>query len=312
MQRKALIVKFRGAKIFLHPEWSSDRFCVSETLTIKRKSKPKKKDDPLARRIEIPKDTLDTRHVSNLLHVLAGERPKPTLRPFTKIPRDEAIYEMARMSLVKVHDDCPEEIKTVRKAVRDSWHTATLRYSLNGETKNIKGGLIYHARLQRYLGQNLYDDFLSVLKAVSGCVDPTVDFTAHEAIEYLNAHNRDARVLSLASRCKRENKASLANLLAPAGNTESIDIHCRGSNKVDMLLVGAGIEKVRTISGVIFAPVDDARMLDRFRRGGGVATFLEGGYARIVLVDDWSEYLTWGAVPVQEGGILPNVPYRNK
>ena len=293
MPRKALIVKFKNARIFSDPRRSSDKM-ISGKKKIKRSIAP---------RIIVPEGTLDTRHVSNLLHVLAGERPVPSLRK-SCMKRDQQIYDLARESLVKVEEISRDETKTVRKAVKDSWNTVTLWYHLNGKDVRIKGGLIYHDRLRRYLGNDLYERLLDVLKEVSGCNDPRCDFSAHEAIEYLNARNHDKRVVSLIAQCRISQRSSIANLLEPNGNIASIDIHQGTGCKLNTLVVNSGVEKVRSISGTVYVPIKSEVMLARFRHGGGVATFLEGGFAFIEGVDDWSEDLTYGCQPVTEGELV--------
>lgn len=293
LSRKALIVKFKNARIFSYPRYSSDKM-ISGRTKIKRRFAP---------RINIPDGTLDFRHVSNLLHVLAGERPVPTLRK-SCMQKDQQICDLARESLVKVDEISRDETKTVRKAVKDSWNTVTLWYHLNGKNVRIKGGLIYHDRLRRYLGNDLYERLLYVLKDVSGCSDPRCDFSAHEAIEYLNAHNHDQRVVSLISQCRIRQRSAIANLLEPNGNIASIDIHQGTGCKLNTLVVNSGVEKVRTIFGTIYVPIESEAMIERFRRGGGVATLLEGGFAYIEGVDDWSEDLTFGSQPVTEGELI--------
>ena len=265
-------------------------------------------DRSIAPRINIPEGRLDTRHVSNLLHVLAGERPVPTLRK-SCMHKDQQIYDLARESLVKVKEISRDETKTVRKAVKNSWNTVTLWYHLDGKDVKIKGGLIYHDRLRRYLGNDLYEQLMAVLKEVSGCSDPHCDFSAHEAIEYLNAHNHDQRVVSLIAQCRVRKRSAIANLLEPNGNIASIDIHQGTGCKLNTLVVNSGVEKVRSISGTVYVPINSEVMLERFRNGRGVATFLEGGFAYIEGVDDWSEVLTYGCQPVIEGELV-NVPDR--
>jgi hypothetical protein len=293
MSRKALIVRFKNARIFSDPRRSSDKM-ISGRAKIDRRVAP---------RINIPEGTLDTRHVSNLLHVLAGERPVPTLRA-SCMQRDREIYDLARESLVKVEEVGRDETKTVRKAVKDSWNTVTLWYHLNGKNERIKGGLIYHDRLRRYLGNDLYGRFMEVLEGVSGCDDPRRDFSAHEAIEYLNAHCHDRRVVSLVALCRSHQRSAIANLLEPGGNVKSIDIHQGTGSKINTLVVNSGVEKVRTISGTVYVPIDSDAALERFKGGGGVATFLEGGFAYIEGVDDWSEDLTYGCQQVKEGEMV--------
>lgn len=298
MLRKALIVRFRNARIFSDPRRSSDKMISGRV----------KVDRSIAPRINIPEGTLDTRHVSNLLHVLAGERPVPTLRK-SCMQIDESLYNLARKSFVEVEEISRDETKTVRKAVKDSWNTVTLWYHLNGKDVKIKGGLIYHNRLQRYLNDDLYVHLIDVLKEVSGCNDPCSDFSAHEAIEYLNAHNHDRRIRLLISKCRESQRSAIANLIEPNGNIASIDIHQGTGCKLNTLVVNSGIEKVRSISGTIYVPISSDVMLERFRNGGGVATFLEGGFAYIERTDDWSEDLICGCQPVIEGELV-NVSVR--
>jgi len=294
-------VKFKNARIFGDPRRSSDKM-ISGRMKI---------DRSIAPRINIPEGSLDTRHVSNLLHVLAGERPVPTLRK-SCMQKDQQIYDLAKESLVKVDEVSGGETKTIRKAVKDSWNTVLLWYHLNGKDVKIKGGLIYHDRMRRYLGDDLYERFMRVLKEISGCSDPRRDFSAHKAIEYLNAHNQDKRVVSLIAQCRALHRTSFANLLEPNGNIGSIDIHQgKSDSKINTLVVNCGIEEVKIISGTIFVPINSMAILDRFKNGGGVATFLEGGFAYIEGVDDWSEDLTYGCRPVTEGELV-NVPDRNE
>ena len=300
MPRKALIVKFKNARIFSDPRRSSDKM-VSGKRLIPRKTAP---------RINVPDGSLDVRHVSNLLHVLAGERPVPTLRKSTMI-RDEAIFNIAAQSMVRVEESSVDEAKTVRKAVKDSWNTVTLWYRLNNKNIKVKGGLIYHARLRRYLGEDLYKLFLQTLQDISGCTDPVRDYTAMEAIEYLNSNNHDKRVSKLIKHCRAKGGTTIANLLEPNGNTASISIHQGTGCKLNTLVVNAGVEKVRSIAGTIYAPLLSDEMLQRFRDASGIASFLEGGFAYIAGVDDWSEDLVFGCQHVVQGEIV-NVSDRSR
>lgn len=299
MARKALIVRFKNAQIFFDPRRSSDKM-VSGKEKVPRDKAP---------RINVPEGSLDRRHVSNLLHVLAGERPVPTLRE-SCMKHDEVIFDMASKSMVHVEETNIRETKTVRKAVKDSWNTTTLYYHLNGKDIKVKGGLIYHARLCRYLGVDLYDMFLRTLQEISGCKDPRREFSAQEAIEYLNSQSQyDKRVLKLVRECRKRGRKTIANLLAPDGNIASITIHQGSGCKLNTLVVNAGPEKIRSIAGTIYVPLESNEVLQRFRNAGGVATFLEGGFAYIAGMAEWSEDLVDGCQPVVEGEIV-HVPDR--
>lgn len=299
MGRRALVVNFRNAAVFTDPARSSDRM-ISGRDRVKRSEAP---------RVELPADTLDVRHVANMLHVLMGERPVPSFRKSGAKP-DAHIWAMARQARVRITMTGEEEIKTVRKAIRDPWNTITLRYRLNGEDVMVKGGLLYHDRLARFLGPELYGKFLELVSRVSGCSNPKKDVPVHAAIELLNATNRRAEVEKFADLCRECGRTALANLISRSGKPQSIDIHqAKSGSRLNMLVVNKAIEKVRRLSGVIYVPLQD-EAVDRLKHGTGVATLLEGGFVSVQRIDDWSEALIHGTKPVEEGAV--HVPDKNR
>jgi len=289
MPHKAVIIKFRGASIFTNRKPSNDK-AVTDTGWTGRDKAP---------RLEVPDDTLDARHVSNLLHVLMGERPVPTLRR-SAMRRDESIYQCARRAVVRIEETSREETKTVRKAVKDSWNTATLWYELNGKQVKVKGGLLYHERLMRFLGDALYGSFLDVLGRLTGSSNPRKEYTAHRGIEILNAHGNEPLVKKFSIQCRKGGRTALANLLETNGNTASITFHQGTGSRLNILVVNKGVEKVRRVSGTIFVPVESDELLNRLTNGTGVATLLEGGFASLSGVEDWSEDLIHGGKTVSE------------
>ena len=292
MQRKALILRFRNAAVFTDQRYSSDRVCVGKDR-IGRSTAP---------RITVPEDTVDVRHVSNLLHVLMGERPVPSLRR-SAMQVDGAIREAATGAVVKVEETSSNETKTVRKAVKDAWNTARIWYRLDGRDVKVKGGLLYHDRLARFLGQELYGQFLEVVGTVSGR-DSRSGLTAQEGIECLSANNSDPKVQAFTASCRAGGRTAIANLIEAGGNTESITFHQGTGSRLNILVVNKGVEKVRRIAGTIIVPIDTPELLRRLENGTGVATFLEGGFAYVAGLDDWSDALVQGCTPVVEGEIV--------
>lgn len=288
---KALIVKFISASVFSYPERSKDKVIdYSKGGYFPRQNYPY---------IKVPEGTLDIRHVNNLLHVLAGERPVPSLRQsFQKhIPEITAIAETAMVKVIKI----AEESKTLRKSIKDSYQTATLSYFLNGKWVQVKGGHIYYSRLKNFLGDDLFENFMAVLKQVSQ--NSKKEYTAKEAIELLNANNDNPIVNDFAVKCKESGKTSLYNLIAKNGNVASISIHSSPSCPLNLLTVNSDVTTVRKYSGTIYAKVDE-KQLNIFQKGTGVATFLEGGYAFIIGVDDWSQELINDCVPITKGELV--------
>src|SRR5450759_3606552 len=109
--------------------------------------KTKRKDAPV---MQIPAKKFDWRHVSNVLHVLMGERPVPTIRK-TLLKPDLSIQEAAKKARVIIDTPCNErgyegeEMMTARKTVKDAWQTSRISYFLRGAPVQIKGGLLYWA-----------------------------------------------------------------------------------------------------------------------------------------------------------------------
>jgi hypothetical protein len=289
MPKRVLVLKFRDATVFLESRYSADKIFDG-------KDRIKRKVGPL---ISVPEGTLDVRHVSNMLHVLMGERPVPTFR-CSQAKRDESVHELARGARVSIEKTGEPELKTVRKAVDNAWNTTALHYHLDGKTVVVKGGLLYHDRLERILGRPLYQDFLQVLQEVGGKAEMPVQ----AGIEFLNAHNAEPPVIAFVARCKAESCTSIANLIGKGleAKRNSISFH-QGSKLLNALVVNKGIEKVRRISGTIYIPLDSPEMETRLRNGSGVATLLEGGLVHIVGVGEWSDILVHGAQPVSEGEV---------
>lgn len=298
MAKKALVVRFRNAALFTDPTRSSDRMISGRDRTDRGK----------APRVNFPEDTLDVRHVANMLHVLMGERPVPSFRASAAKP-DLAILAMAREARVQIAMWGVEETKTVRKAVKDAWNTVTLRYHLNDKDVMVKGGLLYHDRLERFLGKELYVTFLETVRTVTGTSDPRTTIPAHSAIEILNANGHRPEVVAFAKACVDHERTALANLVKIGGNTASITFHQGTGSKLNILVVNKAVEKVRRVSGTIYVPLSGDGELARIRQGTGVATLLEGGFVSIQRIDDWTEELIHGTKQVVEGSV--HVPDKN-
>jgi hypothetical protein len=292
---KTLVICFKNAGVFSHPQYSTDRSYIGNE-GYKRDGvkhiRPSLKNDgskypPLA--------TLDTRHVSNMLHVLAGERPVPSLVP-TIIKKNEDIYKIAKESYVKINLEA-EEKKTVRKAIPTSFNPSKSPMFLNGKTVQVRGGLLYHERIRQSLGDIIYESFLAVVKEVGG--DPK-NLTGVGCIELLNKNNREFSVKKFYEQCRDNHMTSFYNLIAPNGNTASTHFESSASCKLNMLLVNSGVESIRKYSGEILCPVPE-NLLHLFRRGSGFARILEGGFCKITRVDDWYECNILGYEKTREG-----------
>lgn len=302
MSGKALIINFKNAGIFPYSRWSSDKMY---DLYGARDGKTPRFAAPV---MQIPAGRFDFRHVSNILHVLMGERPVPTIRR-TLLKPDKTIHEAARGALVVIDALISDEgkytgIETInaRKSVSNAYQTSKTVYHLHGQPVPIKGGLIYWRRLERFLGSGLLKVFVDTLQDISQDADVIRSMTAQRAIEILHDNYDSPKVRIFCEKCLKAKLTTFVNIINPHGNKNSITIHSDKRTRLNMLIVGSGPEKIIRLSGKIFVPLDN-NLLARLENGCGVATVLEGGMAYIAGIDDWSEDLVWNAKPVIEAPI---------
>ena len=272
MPQKALLIKFENAGIFPETRRSSDKMYDLRSMKIKRKDAPV---------IDIPPGKFDWRHVSNVLHVLMGERPVPTIRE-TLLKPDSDIQEAAKQA--RVHIETPvndrgyetREMMTARKTVKDAWQTSRIAYFLDGKPVQIKGGLLYWARLERLLGTALLDDFIKIVQEITGQSNVTKHFSAHCVIEMLHDNFEEPRVQDFCQKCIKASRSSLVNVIDPKGNKESITFHTGVGSKLNIQMVNSGPETIVKLSGTIFVPVNE-ELISRLSRGCAVwQRFLRG------------------------------------
>jgi hypothetical protein len=299
VQRKALVVKFRNAAVFRNRKPSSDKIFFGETRIPRREA-------PM---IAAPEGTLDERHVANLLHVLMGERPVPSFRP-SMATADADIKEAAKGARFRMDEVSSMETKTCRKAVNDCWQTETNAYLLNGKSVAIKGGHLYARRLKRFLGEDLFERFeaLAAIIAKESKIKRRLD--TQQSIELLNAHGKDKRVAAFTQACRDAKRTDLANIIDPKGNNNSISLQSGTGTKLNVLLVGSGPETVSRYSGTIYVPIKSEALLNRLNNGSGFGTLLEGGFASIVGIEDWSNDLIHDSKPVTLHPIKGHVPVK--
>lgn len=292
---KALIVKIRDAGVFRNPRDSGSQDKVVDIDG--KKSRFDKRSQACTPYIQIPAGRLGVNHVANLLRVLWGTRPVPTLRKvYDEFKGDPYFVELAKKVRVKIdslvlpadkfHKDrpfYPEETTTIRKSIGDSWQTATRTYTLDGGLVSVKGGLLYPDRLRRYIGDDLYKQFTELVTEFGGAS------TIQAGIELLNVHKTDVRVVSFCEACVGQKRTSLSNIILNQG-ANSVTIHASPSTPLNLLMACGTIDIIEKFDATLYVPVTDED-LKRIDEGTGVATYLEGGLVTIEGVEDWSELL---------------------
>lgn len=284
---KCVIIEFKNAGIF-NPVFSKDKVFDLNGMSDRRSFA----------RIEVPVGTLSKRHISNLLHVLQGERPSPSLRSshIKPIPEISKLASKVRIRLRCVLNSKARyigEVKSVRKCITNAWPTAKHNIVLGGKKQEMQGGLLTWERLHVFLGDEMFEEFeqLAVKCLGKGCLKERLE----DVISGLS--NTKSRVEAFADKCENQGKTPLAHLLK--GTTYAAFFYMKNDQRI-RLNVPKGIETISRIDGTIFVPVNE-KELDKFRNGTGVATFLEGGVAYVKSVEDsFSENMLVGAVePVE-------------
>jgi hypothetical protein len=284
---QCIIIKFKGAGLFDRWKYSKDKVCDISGMHDRRDF----------RRINVPVGNLSVRHIANLLHVLCGERPSPSVRR-SMIKPIQAITNLARKARVKItsvlnNDKYIPETKTIRKAIDNAWQTATHDVFLNGKRQPLKG-LLYWERLKVYLGVVLYGKFRELVGQLLG--RNATSSRLEDVVEKLNA-NHSGSIKAFVSECIACHRTAFAQLLLGDTSTAAFN---QVTNYICRITVPKGIESICRIDGEIFLPVTSSE-IDLLRNGTGIATFLEGGYAYIASIeDDYSENLISGTVsPVE-------------
>ena len=289
MATHAIIIDFQNASVFRNRSDSSDKTFVDGEVM-------KRKDSP---RFDVPNEEIDARHVANLLHVMMGERPVPSFRKSWAI-QDNQIVSAASQSRYIIDEIASQEIKNCRKAVRDSWQTSKITYRLKRGATEVKGGLLYPAKLKRFLGGELYDEFVALSDRISTLSGEAPPSTTHRRIELLSQQGDRAEVQAFAQKCKVSQRNDIFNLISPEGDPESICLHTfRRDSWQNMLLVPSSPETVSRYNGTIIVPSHSLDFVERLNNGTGVATFLEGGFATLKSIESWSEALLGGTRPVK-------------
>ena len=287
---KALIIKVESAGIYKDPRNShSSDFMYDDNGKTRRYAK--KKATPY---LSVSPTTFSVKHVANLLRVLCGQRPVPTLRK-TSIIGDSSYEDMAKKARVHIENDLFEETVTQIKSIKNSWNKSEAVYFLNGKVTSKRGGLMYWDRIKRFLGIHIYEEMISTLKII-GVLS---DITGPQAIETLNQYKDHPSVKDFCQTCTDFNKKSMSDLINGIKN-DSSSVHQGTGSNLNRLLVVRGVERISKVTATIAIPISE-EMINQLNGGSGVATFLEGGFAYIEDIEDWSELLESDTVPVEDG-----------
>jgi hypothetical protein len=259
MSDKYLHIKFRGGGLFPKNTNTKD---FTYHVTKGREKRSLRKNGNF-------KEPITVHQISNLLHVLMGERPVPSFR-YAGYKKIDEIFEMAMNSYLKIDspkqeinrkgvitEEFTQEIKRLGKSAVDSWS---------------KPSHIEWFKIKKYLTPELFDVFIDLMTKALGYNPLYKPFMDLVNIQSKIGSDRLSDVFEF---IKLNRKTPLYNFFTK----EKPNIYEFTANTRLGGVVNSGIDKVIILDGEIYVPITD-KQIDKLVMN--VATILDGGLASIV------------------------------
>ena len=252
MIQKYLMLGFRNAGLFRKHRGTKDKmFDLCE-------SKERAKEPEF-------KEPITVYQISNMLHVLFGERPKPTFRTtvYDIIPY---YFEKANNSYLRIDSykdnkgNYPSETIQTKKAVGGAWSSQSY--------------LVWE-RVRNLLEPALFEVFAGTIKEVYKEYDIDTN-TPFDCVRKIILDKPDSRIDGLFNLMVRHKKAPIYEAVYGEGRS-STNIN---RNPKTQLTVLRGIDRIIRLSGQIAVPVSEDD-LTKLRNNKGCATILDGGFVYI-------------------------------
>lgn len=266
-----LKLKFENATIFPKPE-KGNKYLNQFKNTDKSLKVGKFKSEDIIRfdREDIPfyREYITINHISNVIHVLFGERPVPKNRT-TIYSLIDKYFIKAQESYLRINtdkldnDNYISEFIQTRKPFHDSWNP------------NL---YINWLIIEKYLGDTLYNEFIVILKLYK--IDYQINLSdSLENIRIIFKDNRDdVIIVDFIDNLRKNKKTPMINYLI-------LDKTGKYLNQFSMSkeinsTVNNGISKCVILSGDIIIPVDK-KDIEIIKNNKGCATILDGGIVSI-------------------------------
>lgn len=232
------------------------------------------------------KEPITVHQINGMLHVLFGERPPSSLRK-TFIEEIPEIREMANNGWLKINT-----YSYLNKSGGFSYYYEKMRTkkSIYNSTEKCNS-MLYWKRMERFLEQPLYDEFVDIIKTVLNIGPTKINFI--ETIKMLRNHLNDPNVKIILDKLLKNKKTPLYNIITKdiywdengyKGNTDF------NANPLIMIRTNSAVTEIVRLSGKIIIPINDDKWVDRLSNFPGVATILDGGLVTIDSLKDDYEY----------------------
>jgi len=227
-------------------------------------------------------EPITVHQISNMLHVLFGERPKPINRDtvYNNIPYlfNKALESYLRIDSYKdSKGNFQSETIQTKKSIGNSWSTQSF---------------VYWKRINNLLGDELYKEFIDILTSVYK-ID--INITSFNKVKELILSRPDKRIDELFKMLKSKGKTPVFDSIYGQTTTNtSINMNNR-----TQLTVLTGLDKIIRLSGQIIVPVSD-KDIEKIKTNKGCATILDNGFIYIKGVKSGNIITTEGFTRVSE------------
>jgi hypothetical protein len=246
---KYLMLEFNGASLIRCHNGTKDR--IFDPLALDKNVKRSIENEFV--------EAITAQQISNILHVLFGERPKPMNRK-TLYDRMDYLYDKAKECYIRYNNFVDSDGKfqsetfQTNKAVWNSWQTTSY---MNWN------------RVHQLLEDDLYEMFLDMIKDVFGHTPETITFA--NMAEMLKV-STDSRVTEAFEILKKNKKTPLYSwIFGKPSEKTTINANAR-----TQLTIIKGVDTKINLSGSIIVPVNDED-IEKVGKNKGCATLLDGG-----------------------------------
>lgn len=208
-------------------------------------------------------EPITSQHITNLLHILFGKRPKPMNR-YSIQELDEYLVNKAKQSFLQI---------TTYKNDKDKFFTESTK--LNKAVYNAWNPVSYMNwnRVEKLLGEDLYKEFIWVLYECYKMMPNDISFNK---MKDMIKNTKDERLDAIFAKLNSNGKKPLWDSIFIVG-TSNTSINMNARTK---LTVTSGVDKVIKLDGKILVPINDDD-IEIIRKNKGCATILDGGVVTI-------------------------------
>lgn len=263
MEEYFLVIKFKNAKHF--PDKKTKDFCIN----VKNNNTGIL---PQSKRIEQESfiEPITVYQISNMIHVLLGERPVPTYRPvfYDKVDK---YFKKAQNSYLKIDnymahnektnsDYYVPEIMQTKKSVWNSWQKFTY---------------VNWKKIEKLLGED-FKKFLDILENDFNIINPTF-YPCDKIKELVMDKSNESNIKNLFNFFSSIKKSAMISYFKGKYPEDYCSINMNPNTTLTVL---NGIERFISLNGTILIPVDK-NDIERLKKCFVSPKLLDGGFVYI-------------------------------